>query len=92
MLTSPSSALVFLTEEVAQMPYSVNIMEYKSLGDKIRKLRKQKDLTQEELAELASIDPKSVIQIENGKRNPTLNTIDKIAKALKVPASQLLPS
>jgi len=74
------------------MPYSVNDMEYKSLGEKIRKLRRERKLTQEKLAELAEIDPKSVIQIENGKRNPTLKTIDKIAKALKVSAGELLPA
>lgn len=63
---------------------------YKKLGEKIKKLRKEKGLTQEKLAELAKIDPKSVIQIENGKRNPTLKTINKIVIALKVHLSDIL--
>jgi transcriptional regulator with XRE-family HTH domain len=67
-------------------------MEYKSLGEKIKKLRKERNLTQEKLAELAEIDPKSVIDIESGKRNPTLKTIDKIAKALGISGRDLLPS
>jgi transcriptional regulator with XRE-family HTH domain len=63
---------------------------YKKLGEKIRKIRKEHKLTQEQLAELAKIDPKSVIQIESGKRNPTLRTLNKIAYALKVSSSVLL--
>jgi len=55
-----------------------------------RKLRKKQGLPQEKLAELARIDPKSIIEIEGGKRNPTLKTIRKIATALKVKASKLL--
>lgn len=57
---------------------------YKKVGENIRKLRRKQGLTQEKLAELARIDPKSVIQIESGKRNPTLKTIRKIALSLKV--------
>ncbi len=47
-------------------------------------------ITQEELAGRARIDPKSVIEIEGGKRNPTLKTIRKIAFALKVKLKDLL--
>lgn len=60
------------------------------LGEKIKKLRKEKGFTQEKLAELAKIDPKSVIAIEGGKRNPTLKTLSKIATALKVRLDDLL--
>lgn len=63
---------------------------YKTLGEKIRTYRKERGLTQEKLAELASIDPKSIIEIENGKRNPTLKTISKIAQALRASLPQLL--
>lgn len=63
---------------------------YKKLGEKIRRIRKERKLTQEQLAELAKIDPKSVIEIEAGKRNPTLRTINKIASALKAKIDELL--
>jgi len=36
------------------------------------------------------MDPKSVIEIENGNRNPTLKTIRKIALALRVDTPELL--
>ncbi|MAG59625.1 transcriptional regulator [Candidatus Woesebacteria bacterium] len=60
------------------------------LRERIRKLRKQRGLTQEALAELARMDPKSVIEIEGGKRNPTLKTVTKVASSLRVKLSQLL--
>lgn len=63
---------------------------YKKIGEKIRKTRKKQGLTQEKLAELARIDPKSIIEIEGGKRNPTLKTIRKIASSLKIKPSELL--
>jgi len=63
---------------------------YKKVGEKIRKLRKEQGLTQEKLAELTNTDPKSIIEIELGKRNPTLKTISKVARALKVRSSELL--
>ncbi|OGH14562.1 MAG: hypothetical protein A3H50_01390 [Candidatus Levybacteria bacterium RIFCSPLOWO2_02_FULL_37_10] len=63
---------------------------YKKLGDKIRRTRKERNLTQEQLAELAKVDPKSIIDIEAGKRNPTLKTIHKIARALKVKPVDLI--
>ncbi len=63
---------------------------YSKLGEKIRQLRKERNLTQEKLAELAKIDPKSVIQIESGKRNPTLKTIGKIANTFKISIANLL--
>ena len=63
---------------------------YQKVGENIRKFRKQKGLTQEKLAEESRIDPKSIIQIENGKRNPTLKTLRRIAIALEIKPPELL--
>ncbi len=64
---------------------------YKRLGERIKKLRKDKHLTQEELSELANLDPKTVIELEAGKRaNPTLQTLNKLARALKTSLKELL--
>jgi len=63
---------------------------YKKLGERIRRIRKERKLTQEQLAELAKVDAKSIIEIENGKRNPTFRTLNKITHALKVPIKELL--
>ncbi len=61
------------------------------LGLKIRKFRKQKEITQEKLAELAKIDYSYLNLIENGNRNPSIKVITKIARALGVSPKELLP-
>ena len=63
---------------------------YQKVGENIKKLRKKQGLSQEKLAEKSRIDPKSIIQIENGKRNPTLKTLKKITLALKTELLALL--
>ena len=62
----------------------------KKLGNKIRELRKKKNLTQEELAHRSALDYSYTNQIENGKRNPSMEAIERIAKALGVKAKDLL--
>lgn len=64
---------------------------YEKFGESVRKFRKDRDFSQEELAELIKRDPRTIVAIESGKRNPTLNTVYKLARALKVSAEQLLP-
>lgn len=63
----------------------------KKLGSKIKQLREQKDITQEELAVKARMDYSYLNLIENGKRNPSLKMIAKIARALGVSLKDLLP-
>lgn len=65
---------------------------YQKFGEKVKQLRKKKDLSQEDLAGLIKRDPRTVVAIETGKRNPTLNTIYKIALALKIPLEELFHS
>lgn len=56
----------------------------------IKELRLQKGLTQEKLAEIASINEKYYGKIERGKSHPTLTIIDKICKALEIKISELM--
>jgi transcriptional regulator with XRE-family HTH domain len=60
-------------------------------GDKLQKVRKSKGISQEELAAKLAMHRTYVGMIERGERNPTIRTLYKIAKALKVSASELLP-
>jgi len=62
-----------------------------NFGEIIRRIRREKNLSQEKLAELAKVDAKTIIQIEGGKRNPTLKSLQKIANGLKVPLRDLIP-
>lgn len=89
-MSVPKSAIYFLFRFLHIFHNSVKMVTYKKLGDKIRRLRKEKGFTQEKLAELAKIDPKSIIDIESGKRNPTLKTITKLARSLNISLNKLL--
>ncbi|MFR1672123.1 MAG: helix-turn-helix domain-containing protein [Candidatus Gastranaerophilaceae bacterium] len=56
----------------------------KLLGQRIKHYRKAKNLTQEQLAELVSMEPNSISIIESGRNFPTLNSLEKIANALDI--------
>lgn len=53
-------------------------------GMTVRKLRKRKDMSQEQLAEKAKLDRTYIGGIERGERNVSLLNIGKIANALGV--------
>ena len=61
------------------------------LGENIRNIRKQKKVSQEELARKAGIDRAFVGRIERGEQNPTILTIYKIIYALNIDAKEILP-
>ena len=61
----------------------------KSLGKKIQKRRKAINLTQEKLAEKVKISTVYVGYIEQGRYAPSLEVLEKIAKALKINLSEL---
>ena len=50
----------------------------------LRKYRKKSGFTQEKLAELCNTDPCYIRQIEIGRRFPSLQYIERIAKALNI--------
>ena len=65
-------------------------MDMKNLiGLHIKELRKHKGLSQEKLAELMSISPKYLSNIERGKENPTLDMFMKLASALGIEISEI---
>ncbi len=62
----------------------------KKLGENMRKIRLKKQMSQGDICRTLNLDRAHVSNIENGKQNPTLDTIEKIAKALGVGADELL--
>lgn len=60
------------------------------LADRIQQLRDRRDITQQEAAELASIEVKHWQYLERGGGNPTLATLLAVAKALGVEVHELL--
>ena len=61
----------------------------KLTGQRIRNYRTQQKLSQERLAELCGCHPTYIGQLERGEKNATIESIEKIASALKIPLSQL---
>jgi len=62
----------------------------KHFGQIVRKHRKARFLTQEQLAEKSDLAPKMISLIERIQRNPSLNVADSIAKGLSVPLWRLV--
>ena len=50
----------------------------------IKKYRKQKKYTQEQLSELAGISTDFLSKIERGKKKPSIDTLDSIISALEI--------
>jgi transcriptional regulator with XRE-family HTH domain len=67
-------------------------LERKRFGGRVRQLRLARELTQEELAQLAGLHPTYVGGIERGERNLGLDNLFKLAGALAVHPSELFPS
>ena len=59
-------------------------------GKRAKELRLLKGVSQEKLAELADLDRTYIPGIEAGKRNVSLEVIEKIAKAFSMSISELL--
>ncbi len=62
----------------------------KKFGERVRKIRIKVGISQEQLGFETGLDRTYISGIERGTRNPTLKIISKIAKALKVSASDLM--
>jgi transcriptional regulator with XRE-family HTH domain len=61
-----------------------------ALGQAIRRLRRERDLSQEELGHLAEIHPTWISHIESGRTNPAWGTVRRIAAVFEVPLSQVV--
>jgi transcriptional regulator with XRE-family HTH domain len=59
------------------------------LGKNIARIRKEKGVTQEQLQGLSGLDRGYISGVERGVRNPSIKSIEKIAKALEVKVSDL---
>ena len=63
--------------------------EREVLGNTIERLRKQRKMTQEDLAEKASINVSYLAKIENGYVNTTVRYLIKLARGLRVSVKDL---
>ncbi len=61
-----------------------------TVGENIRRIRKEKGLTQKQLGELCQMNEVQIRQYELGKANPKIETVNKIASALGEPLNCFL--
>ena len=59
------------------------------IGENIKRIRKVKNLTQKEVFIAAGMDSAQYSRIENSRTDPSVNTLEKIAKALGVSLSEI---
>ena len=60
------------------------------IGIKITILRKRLKYSQEKLAELSNLSKNSISTIERGESKPSIETLDRIAKALNIELKELV--
>ena len=61
-----------------------------NVGNQIKKYRKEKGITQQRLSEISGINLSTIKKYEINNRNPKLQSLEKIAKALDVRVSDIL--
>ena len=64
--------------------------ESEKLGENLKRIRTAKGISQGEIGRILEVDKSFISNIENGKTNPTLSTIAKIAKAIGVSVGDLM--
>ncbi|MDN4081397.1 helix-turn-helix domain-containing protein [Paenibacillus polymyxa] len=62
----------------------------KQIGTRIRAIRNAKGLTQQKLADIASLDYRYIGALERGERNFSIDTLEKVLTALNVSISELM--
>jgi len=61
-----------------------------AFGRRLRALRQERGLSQEQLAHLAGLDRTYVSSCEAGRRNATIKTLERLATALEIDPSALV--
>jgi transcriptional regulator with XRE-family HTH domain len=64
--------------------------ESKKLGQSLKRIRTAKSISQGDIARTLRVNRSYISNVENGKMNPTLATISKLARAIGVSADELL--
>jgi XRE family transcriptional regulator, regulator of sulfur utilization len=62
----------------------------RAVGERIRKIRKKKGITQDQLADLAGLNRTHLYRLESGKQSMTLGTLQLIAVALDVRIGEIV--
>lgn len=75
---------------ILDIPIDFDSTVFKDLGQQIKRIRLEKKIKQSELAAAIDVEKTNMSRIESGRTNPTLWTLLKISKALKVSVAELV--
>lgn len=93
--SSPYAARFFTSPgQAGNMMYEVSGLDgsFEHTGRRIKRLRRMRRITQEDLGELTGLHASYIGQIERGQRTPSVKTLDAIARALQVDPALLVKS
>lgn len=68
----------------------MNAVDKKMIGDALKTKRREKRITQQQLAGLTGLSRSYIADIENGRYTPSINTLTKLAKPLDIDLNFLL--
>ena len=72
--------------------FIVQSYHFMNIGENIKRIRTAKNLSQKEVVTAAKLDTAQYSRIETGKTDPSVSTLDRIAKALGVSLAELFAS
>lgn len=62
----------------------------KEVGERVRKLRRERSLSQDALAAATGLTPQTIRNLESGATYPRMATLEKLAGVFEVPVRELL--
>ena len=62
----------------------------KKFGQRVRELRTERNLTQQQLADISGLHKNYIGMVERGERNPSLVNIDILARSFNIENSELM--
>ncbi|GAW93138.1 helix-turn-helix domain-containing protein [Calderihabitans maritimus] len=86
MVYPPYSVIARLAEALEVTTSALFAAEKGNLGDKLRALRQERQLTLEQLAKSIGVSPGLLWQIEQGRVQPSLETLEKLSKVFGIDA------
>ena len=62
----------------------------RQVGTRLKEIREAKGMSQTALAKRSRLSREHIVRLEGGRYDPTVTTLTKLAKALRVPVAKLL--
>ena len=89
MLTFPTFLNIIIMNLYVGVVY-MKELNYKKIGERLRKLRKYMGLTQEQVAEILSVGRDAILRIEKGNRKIGLQELSNLSKLYHISINELI--